>query len=101
MGPTSQRLLSTSVSHHLWESISAVDQGQFIQRWSRELTWIDDMVIPCPLLHLDSLPLLYHGLYIAAPTPLPRAILKTLIHISHLDQDTPGGLDLELSNVVD
>ena len=36
-----------------------------------------------------------------APTPLPRSILKTLIHISHLDHDTPGGLDLELSNVVD
>ena len=62
---------------------------------------IDDVVIPCPLLHLDSLPLLYLVLYIAAPTPLPRAILKTLIHISHLDQDTLGGLDLELSNVVD
>ena len=26
---------------------------------------------------------------------------ETLIHISHLDQHKPGGLGLELSNVVD
>ena len=39
--------------------------------------------------------------YIAAPTPLPGAILETLIHISDSDQDTPGELGLELSNVVD
>ena len=37
--------------------------GWFIQRWSRELTWIDDVVVPCPL-------------YKAPYTPLPRAILK-------------------------
>ena len=30
--------------------------GWFIQRWSGELMRIDDMVIPCPLLHLESLP---------------------------------------------
>ena len=27
------------------------------------------------------------------PPPLPRDILETLIHISHSDQHTPGGLD--------
>jgi hypothetical protein len=26
--------------------------GRFIQQWSRELTRIDDVAIPCPLLHL-------------------------------------------------
>ena len=93
MGPTGQRLLSMLISHRLSESISAIDQGRFIQRWSRELTRINDVVIPCPLLYL--------GIYIAAPTPLTTAILKPLIHISHSDQDTLGGLDLELSNVVD
>ena len=35
------------------------------------------------------------------PTPLPGDILETLIHISDSDQDTPGGIGLELSNVVD
>ena len=54
--------------------------GRFIQRWSRELTRINDVVIPCPLLHLYSLPLLHLGLYIAALTPLPRGIPETLIH---------------------
>ena len=41
------------------------------------------------------------GLYIAAPTPLPRGIPETLIHISHSYEHTPGGLGLELSNIVD
>jgi hypothetical protein len=50
--PIGQRLLPTSVSHCLWESISIVDQGRFIQQWSRELMLINDVVIPCPLLHL-------------------------------------------------
>jgi hypothetical protein len=40
-------------------------------------------------------------LYIAAPTPLPKDILETLIHISHSDQHTLGGLAIELFNVVD
>ena len=75
--------------------------GRFIQRWSRELTWIDDVVIPCPLLHLDSLPPTLPQPIYSSPYPLPRAIWETLIHISHSDQDTPGGLDLKLSNVVD
>jgi hypothetical protein len=35
--------------------------GQLIQRWSRELMRIDDMEIPCPLLHLP---------YIYQPLPL-------------------------------
>jgi hypothetical protein len=34
---------------------------------------IDNVVIPCPLLHLS--------LYIAAPTPLPKGNPETLIHI--------------------
>ena len=34
--------------------------GQFIQRWSRELTWIDDVAMSCPLLHLP---------YIRRPLP--------------------------------
>jgi hypothetical protein len=33
--------------------------------------------------------------------PLPQTISKTLIHISQPDQHTPGGLGLELSNIVD
>ena len=48
--------------------------GWFIQRWSRELTWIDDVAIPCPLLYL--------GLYIAAPTPSlghPKALIHILL----------------------
>ena len=75
--------------------------GQFIQRWSRELTRINDVVILCPLLFLDSLPPTLPWPIYSSPYPLSRAILKTLIHISHLDQDTLGGLDLELSNIVD
>ena len=43
----------------------------------------------------------YLGLYKQPCTPLPGAILETLIHISDLDQDTPRGLGLELSNIVD
>ena len=34
--------------------------SQFIQQWSRELMWIDDMAMPCPLLHLP---------YIRSPLP--------------------------------
>ena len=30
--------------------------GRFIQRWLGEMTWIDDVAIPCPLLLLESLP---------------------------------------------
>ena len=33
--------------------------GQFIQQWSGELTRIDDSTIPCPLLLLESFPLLH------------------------------------------
>ena len=36
---------------------SKVVLGRFIQRWSRELTWIDDVAIPYPLLLLESLPI--------------------------------------------
>ena len=64
------------VSHRLWESISVIDQGWFIQRWSRELTWIDDMVIPCPLLHLDSLPPTPPQPIYNIPYPLPTAIME-------------------------
>jgi hypothetical protein len=35
---------------------SKVVLGRLIQRWSRELTRINDVTIPCPLLYLDSLP---------------------------------------------
>ena len=42
------------------------------------------------------LPPIYVALY-----PLPAVISETLIHISDSDQDTLGGLGLELSNVVD
>ena len=68
---------------------SKVVLGRFIQWWSGEMTWIDDVAIPCPLL-LESLPLTppqflgcysTSGLYIAAPTPLPGGHPKTLIHI--------------------
>ena len=42
------------------------------------------------------IPPIYRAMY-----PLPRDILETLIYISDLDQDTLGGIGLELSNVVD
>ena len=61
--------------------------GRFIQWWSRELTRIDDVVIPCPLLHL--------GLYIATPTPLPGGIPETLIHI-HLIGIRASSQDVEV-----
>jgi hypothetical protein len=35
---------------------SKMVSGWLIQRWSRELTRIDDLTIPCSLLNLDSLP---------------------------------------------
>ena len=35
---------------------SKVVLGRFIQRWLGEMTWIDDVAIPCPLLLLESLP---------------------------------------------
>ena len=37
----------------------------------------------------------------SSPYPLPGDILEILIHISHSDQHTLGGLGLELSDVVD
>jgi len=57
--------------------------GRFIQRWSGELTRIDDMAIPCPLLHLEYLAttppwFLANTLpppYIKAPRPPPRGYL--------------------------
>jgi hypothetical protein len=55
--------------------------GRLIQRWSKELTRIDDVAIPCPLLHLDSLLATPPRLYIPTPTSLPRTIPETLIHI--------------------
>ena len=49
----------TLCHHVLLPTVYTIDSkvvlGRFIQRWSRELMWIDDVVIPCPLLHLDSL----------------------------------------------
>ena len=45
--------------------------GRFIQRWSRELTGIDDVVIPCPLLHLDSLPPTLPQPIYSSPYPPP------------------------------
>ena len=47
--------------------------SQFIQWWSRELTRINDVSMPCPLLHLP---------YIRRPYSLEEAI-------PHSDQDTP------------
>jgi hypothetical protein len=46
------------VLHHLvlLPTIYIIDYnvflGRFIQRWSREVTRIDDVATPCPLLHL-------------------------------------------------
>ena len=37
----------------------------------------------------------------SSPYPLPEDILETLIHISHSDQHTLGGIGIELSNVVE
>ena len=76
-----------ALCHHvLLPMIDIVDSkavlGWFIQQWSGELTRIDDVAIPCPLLLLDSLPLTpprflapysTSGLYIAAPTPRPSS----------------------------
>jgi hypothetical protein len=39
--------------------------------------------------------------YIYSPIPPPLGHPETLIHISQLDQHTPGGCGLELSNVID
>ena len=47
------------------------------------------------VLRIDATP------YIQQPLPPSWSHPKTLIHISHLDQHTLGGLGLELSNVVD
>ena len=72
-----------ALCHHvLLPTIYTIDSkavlGRFIQQWSGELTRIDDMAIPCPLLLLESLLLTpprflgrhsTSGLYIAAPTP--------------------------------
>jgi hypothetical protein len=55
--------------------------GRFIQWWSREMTQIDDVALPWPLLHLPPVQ--------GRPGPHQEAI-------SHSDQDTtPGeyGLD--------
>jgi hypothetical protein len=71
--------------HHAWRSV----WSQFIQRWSR--SWRGLMMWQC-----------------LAPTPSPPIkgpldLLQKAIHWvqSHLDQDTLGGIGLELSNVVD
>ena len=37
----------------------------------------------------------------SSPYPLPQLIPETIFHTPHSDQHTPGGLGLELSNVVD
>jgi predicted alternative tryptophan synthase beta-subunit len=79
MGPACQPLLHMSVLHYLLGSIYVVVLSQFDLRAQN----------------------LWFPLYIAAPSPLPKDILETLIHISHSDQHTPGGLGLELSNVVE
>jgi hypothetical protein len=76
--------------------------GRLIQRWSRELTRIDDVVIPCLLLHLNSLPATPPRPVYTSPTPVPRAISETLIHI-HLfgSRHNTKRIRVRLSNVVD
>jgi hypothetical protein len=59
--------------HHVWRLV----WSRFIQRWSRELTRIDDMEFPCPLLHLP-----YKR---TSRPPLGRYPLRA---ISHSDQNT-------------
>ena len=84
----------TLCHHVLLPTVYTIDSkvvlGRFIQRWSGELTRIDDVAIPCLLLLLESLPITpprflgrysCSGLYIEAPTPLPDEIAETLIHI--------------------
>ena len=50
--------------HRLLGCISTVPEVGLIQRWAINVTRIDDMAIPCPLLHL--------GLYKQLQTPLSR-----------------------------
>ena len=86
----------TLYHHVLLPTIYIVDSkavlGRFIQRWLGEMTWIDDVAIPCPVLLLESLPLtppIFLGRYSTsspyiAALPPPSSdpqIPKTLIHI--------------------
>jgi hypothetical protein len=68
--------------------------GWFIQWWSRELTQIDDMAIPCPLLHLNSLP------PVAPETDTATVCARLCCH-PQVPQDPPveekGGTALGLS----
>ena len=78
MGPTCHPPLRMSVLHRILDYIYAIYSSQFdlrVHNWR-------------------------YPLYIRHCTPLPRVILETLIHISHSDQHTLGGLGLELSNIV-
>jgi hypothetical protein len=60
--------------------------GRFIQQWSREVTRIDDMVVPWPLLHLS----LYKD-----PLPSPGG------HLSFRLRLNTRRIRARLSNVVD
>jgi hypothetical protein len=60
--------------------------GQFIQQWLREVTRIDDVVVPWPLLHL--------GLYKDAPSP-PGG------HLSFRSRLNTRRIRARLSNIVD
>jgi hypothetical protein len=45
--------------------------GWLIQQWSRELTWIDAVAIPCPLLHL---PYCRQNLVGSLPRGMPKVV---------------------------
>jgi hypothetical protein len=57
-GPLTLRRLVLLPTIYIVDSKAVL--GRLIQRWSRELTRIDDVVIPCPLLHL---PYIYQELF--------------------------------------
>jgi len=83
-------------SHHLvlLPTIYTVDSkavlDRFIQWWLGELMRIDDVVIPYPLLHLESLPSTpprFHGRYSCSPyIRHPDPLLETHLYIPYASE---------------
>ena len=69
---------------------SKVVLGRFIQRWSGELTRIDDVAIPCLLLLLESLPITpprFLGRYSCSPyIRHPDPLLETHLYIPYASE---------------
>ena len=74
--------------HRLLGCISTVPEVGLIQRWAINVTRIDDMAIPCPLLHL--------GLYKQPQTPLSRHL-----HLHYSSPHQKLGFQLEVEVPLD